>query len=508
MLNKNSKYLSCFLSMTLMAGVLVPTIDVNADRFINYYGVYSEDTGNTYDDTEGIGGFVARLYTIALGRDYEPEGFIGWCDRLYNKTSNGASVAKGFLLSYEFKNAQHSNEEFVDILYRVFFDREADPYAEGWVERLEEGESREDIINGFVDSIEWGITCDSFGIIPGGSGVYQEDTGEVNTDTETDTDSDTSHDDVKGFVTSLYSDCLGREPDDFGLEGWTTKLVDQEVTGKEAAYGFFFSPEFNFLILDKSNEEVITIFYNVFLNREPDGNGMDFWLSKVSRELDLNLLFMGFADSQEFSDKCDEYGILAGDSLDLVYFEDDEDFISFSNYSSNVKGLENFSNAVRVDRDYFYIFNEQNDVAPQETHYISLSEKKILEEFATEHFNPSWSDGEKILYTLFWINRNVTYGVADGDYCASIFVHRTGQCAQYNGALVSMITYLGYDAGMIRGYRGYPNNKWSHFWGEVYIDGEAYVMEAGNYGDSGDWSYFCQPYSNTTKFIKQNTPCS
>lgn len=486
------------LTAVIASGVVVPVSNVSADTFIDYNPVYSEESENTYEDTEGIGGFVARLYRVALGRDYDTDGFIGWCDRLYYKTSNGASVSKGFLLSYEFKNKEYSNEEFVAILYNVFFDREPDPYSTGWVERLEDGETREDIINGFVDSPEWINLCEKFGIVPGSSGVYEEDTG----------DKRPTSDGVKTFVTSLYSDCLGREPDDYGLEGWTESLINKEVTGKEAAYGFFFSPEFQFMISDKTEEEIITIYYKVFLNREPDYAGMDFWLSKIAWGLDLDVLFMGFADSEEFSNKCEEYGIEAGESLNLVEFEVDEDFYRFANYSSNVRGLENFSNAQRVDRDYFYIYNYQNSAAPQITHNITISEQKILQEFASEHFNPSWTDGQKILYTLYWINRNVTYGSANGDYCASIFVNRVGQCAQYNGALVSMITYLGYDAAIIRGYRGYSGNKWSHYWGELYIDGEPYVMETGNYGDSGDWSYFCQPYSNTTKFVKGDTPCS
>ena len=38
--------------------------------------------------------------------------------------------------------------------------------------------------------------------------------------------------------------------------------------------------------------------------------------------------------------------------------------------------------------------------------------------------------------------------------------------------------------------------------GEVKIDGKSYVIEAGNYAQSGDWWYLCAPYSETSKYMK------
>lgn len=49
---------------------------------------------------------------------------------------------------------------------------------------------------------------------------------------------------VGDFVTRLYSICLNRRPDQNGYSDWTSKLIRNEITGSEAAYGFIFSPEF------------------------------------------------------------------------------------------------------------------------------------------------------------------------------------------------------------------------------------------------------------------------
>lgn len=148
----------------------------------------------------------------------------------------------------------------------------------------------------------------------------------------------------------------------------------------------------------------------------------------------------------------------------------------------------------------------------------SLNDWATLERFAKEHFTADMSKAEKVAYTVNWINKNVWYGtVADGgwakimamvqnhtfSYVNCIFNYKIGQCNCYNGALASMMLYLGYDAHLIMGYRGKTNEKgvdtgnhWQHFWCEVKINGQTYVMEAGNYGEDGDWMHVCELYKD------------
>ena len=65
---------------------------------------------------------------------------------------------------------------------------------------------------------------------------------------------------IEAFVRSLYSDCLGRDADPSGLNDWCTQLANGTVTGKQCAYGFFFSSEF-ILLLENS---ILVIFYYAF----------------------------------------------------------------------------------------------------------------------------------------------------------------------------------------------------------------------------------------------------
>ena len=130
---------------------------------------------------------------------------------------------------------------------------------------------------------------------------------------------DTYNQGVVTFVTSLYSDCLFRTPDSVGLNDWCNKLVTGQVSGKQCAYGFFFSQEFIDHVFT-TKDELINVYYKVFLNRAADPSGLAYWRNKISGVdfmADITILFQGFADSTEFANKCASYGITAGASLNL-----------------------------------------------------------------------------------------------------------------------------------------------------------------------------------------------
>lgn len=164
-------------------------------------------------------------------------------------------------------------------------------------------------------------------------------------------------------------------------------------------------------------------------------------------------------------------------------------------------------NAVKGDTRSFTITDTQKQTStPGGTVTLSDADIATLDKFAAEHFTEDMTDTEKLLITMDWINRNTNYALTTSDwnkiakssYVDAIFNKQTGQCAQYNGAMVSMMRYLGYQANMILGWRGsYPSNYWQHYWGEIEIDGTKYILECGNYGRSGSWSYFLTPYERT-----------
>ena len=77
-------------------------------------------------ETDPVAQFCARMYTVALGRDYDKDGLEDWMMRLKLHMVDGAGIANGFLNSKEFLNKNHDNQAFLNILYHTFFDREPD----------------------------------------------------------------------------------------------------------------------------------------------------------------------------------------------------------------------------------------------------------------------------------------------------------------------------------------------------------------------------------------------
>lgn len=116
---------------------------------------------------EQVQSFVSRFYVQCLERQPDPEGLNEWVGRLLNGSKTGADVAEGFVSSEEFLNRNHSNEEFVTILYRAFFNREPDSSGyNSWLGKLAGGASRRTVLDGFLKSQEFAELCNNYGIIP------------------------------------------------------------------------------------------------------------------------------------------------------------------------------------------------------------------------------------------------------------------------------------------------------------------------------------------------------
>ena len=242
----------------------------------------------------GVAGFVERLYTVALGRASEPAGKANWIAAIRGGES-GADAAKGFLFSDEFLNKDMSNADFVTVLYRTFFDREPDAAGHAaWVAALERGESKQDVIMGFINSTEWANVCLRYGINSGG-------TGAANITIE-------PNDDIIAFATRLYTTCLKRSPDQNGLRAWAIQLANLRDTGTNAAHGFFFSDEMNNNPV--SNEEFVTRLYLTFMDRNPDEAGFNAWVGQLDGGVSREEVFQGFAQSNEFGEICARYGIM------------------------------------------------------------------------------------------------------------------------------------------------------------------------------------------------------
>lgn len=250
---------------------------------------------STSQGKTGTEGFVYRLYNIAMGREADETGFNDWNSQLKNKEKTAAEVAQGFIFSEEFKNFNYNNVQYVKILYRTMFGREADEGGlNGWVADLENGMSREYVYRGFVESAEFSNLCER----------YSVERGSVPLDTYRDRNAGAT-----GFIARLYTKMLGREYDGNGLEYWCGKYHTGENTIEEiATVGFLHSQELQNLQL--SDEEFVRRMYQTFLNREPEENGLQDWIGRLRRgEETRDSLVYGFTNSREFVNLKREYNL-------------------------------------------------------------------------------------------------------------------------------------------------------------------------------------------------------
>ena len=240
--------------------------------------------------------FIERMYVVALNRQSEPEGKAFWMDKVKNEGFTGGRVAIGFLIEApEFLNRNLSDSDFVDVLYKTFFDRSADEGGKAfWMGHLATDMTREQVVRGFIDSTEWCNLCAYYGVKSGAPNAKAEKP---------------SNNALK-FATRLYTECLGRTPDEGGLQFWALRLTNLESSGYEAAKGFFESTEF----MNKNVDDTtyVKLLYRTFMGRDYDQGGLEFWLGHLSTDMNRLQVLQGFAQSQEFTNICNEYGIDRG----------------------------------------------------------------------------------------------------------------------------------------------------------------------------------------------------
>ena len=115
---------------------------------------------------------------------------------------------------------------------------------------------------------------------------------------------------VDDFVERCYTVTLGRGSDPDGFADWKGQLLNGKAVGVHVAYGFLFSPEYT--KKNKSNKEYVTDLYMLFMGREPDEDGFNDWVGQLEAGKSRVEVFAGFANSQEFYNICESYGITAG----------------------------------------------------------------------------------------------------------------------------------------------------------------------------------------------------
>ena len=245
-------------------------------------------------DVSQVSAFVSRMYTVVLGREAEEGGMAYWTGELVDLKMDGAGVAGGFITGQEFKNRGLSKEQYLDVLYRTFFDREGDPDGINyWITQMNNGMSDEEVLSGFVNSQEFAAICDRYGIArgtmkPDGTSTYNAG--------------------ARNYVLRMYTKALGRSGETMGVEYWTDQIVQRTALPVTVAKEFFFSQEY----LDKHLDDsaYLDTLYETFMGRTADEDGKNYWLYQMnylgmSREKVLE----EFSVSPEFRQIMAGYGL-------------------------------------------------------------------------------------------------------------------------------------------------------------------------------------------------------
>ncbi|MCQ2481959.1 MAG: DUF4214 domain-containing protein [Clostridia bacterium] len=114
---------------------------------------------------------------------------------------------------------------------------------------------------------------------------------------------------VRDFVARLYEVALGRAAEAAGLERWTEDILNG-MPAVEVAQNFFESEEF--LNLDMTDEEYVDTLYNTFFGRIADYDGKVHWINLLEEGATRRFVLAGFANSDEFQNLCDSYGVTRG----------------------------------------------------------------------------------------------------------------------------------------------------------------------------------------------------
>jgi len=157
-------------TLDLIAGGTTNTVDQAVVYKWSLKGSSSDGRVGRYQyigSNTDIRKFIKRMYRETLSREAEPKGLNYWADELVTGIAAGSDIANGFIFSEEFTSLNLDNSEYVTVLYHAFFGREPDETGfNQWVGLLNNGTSRHDVLNGFLYSQEFGILCQSYGIIP------------------------------------------------------------------------------------------------------------------------------------------------------------------------------------------------------------------------------------------------------------------------------------------------------------------------------------------------------
>ncbi|MBO4494410.1 MAG: DUF4214 domain-containing protein [Clostridiales bacterium] len=248
------------------------------------------------EQEDPIGAFVTRAYTLILDREPEEEGFAFWKESIEKGERTAANLVNEFMTSEEFTARSLDQDQQMEIIYHVMFDREPDEAGmQYWLNYLDCGVSISAIINGFTHSEEFTALCEKYNIVAG------EVTPIENRDLNLN---------VTAYVARAYRIFLDRKPETDGLNYWTGRIAKGEISAAEIVNNFVQSEEFRNKALSR-DEELALVYLSMF-DREIDDSGKEYWTGILNNGVSISYVINQIACLEEFSTLCGKYGMLPG----------------------------------------------------------------------------------------------------------------------------------------------------------------------------------------------------
>ncbi len=265
-------------------GVVKPVPPGPPDRILT--GTAGTDLLNAATAHEGLDqltGQLYRLYRATLGREPDLGGMLNWLGLINSGTMTLEATVRNFVESTEFTKFYGGldNTGFVTLLYRNVLGRAPDEGGlANWVGQLGSGNlNRQQVVLGFSESEEFRKQTATSSLAFSTEALQMELTPDV---------------------FRLYRATLGREPDEAGLKNWTLELV-KGMSFSSVISGFVTSAEFQKVYGATSDEDFVTLLYRNVLGREPEQRGYLNWLNAIkTKTLTREAVVEEFTQSPEF----------------------------------------------------------------------------------------------------------------------------------------------------------------------------------------------------------------
>ncbi len=101
-------------------------------------------------------------------------------------------------------------------------------------------------------------------------------------------------------VVRLYQAYFGRLPDLEGFDFWSMRIASGQGSLEEVSQFFASGPEFQATYGDLSDAQFVNLVYSNVLGRNPDEAGRAFWSEQLAAGLDRGRLMTLFSESPEF----------------------------------------------------------------------------------------------------------------------------------------------------------------------------------------------------------------